>query len=126
MSEGVRLDKWLWAARFFKTRTLATEAVEGGRVHVNGVRVKPAKDVKPGDRVEVTMAETRWELIVRDLAEKRGPATVARTLYEETEASQRARAERAEARRVQAEPADDIRGRPTKRDRRSLDRFRHN
>ncbi|MFA9441521.1 RNA-binding S4 domain-containing protein [Uliginosibacterium sp. sgz301328] len=125
MSEGVRLDKWLWAARFFKTRTLATEAVEGGRVHVNGVRVKPAKDVKPGDRVEVTMAETRWELIVRDLAEKRGPATVARTLYEETEASQRARAERAEARRVQAEPADDIRGRPTKRDRRSLDRFRH-
>ncbi|MFT4173444.1 MAG: RNA-binding S4 domain-containing protein [Rhodocyclaceae bacterium] len=125
MSEAsVRLDKWLWAARFFKTRTLATEAVEGGRVHVNGTRVKPAKDVKPGDRVEVTMADVRWELVVQAVAEKRGPATVARTLYEETEASQQRRAERAEARRVQAEPADDIRGRPTKRDRRSLERFR--
>jgi ribosome-associated heat shock protein Hsp15 len=122
---SVRLDKWLWAARFFKTRTLATEAVEGGRVHVNGTRVKPAKDVKPGDRVEVTMGDVRWELIVQAVAEKRGPAPVARTLYEETEASQQRRAERAEARRVQAEPADDIRGRPTKRDRRSLERFRH-
>ena len=84
---AVRIDKWLWAARFFKTRSLATDAVEGGKVQLNGLRVKPAKDVKLGDRVEVTIGDMRWELIVEGLSEKRGPAPEARKLYRETEAS---------------------------------------
>src|ERR1700760_4421778 len=82
--EAVRIDKWLWAARFFKTRGLATEAVLGGRVHVNGARVKPSRDVKAGDRVEVNVAQVDWTVVVRDVAEKRGPASVAQGLYEET------------------------------------------
>ncbi|MDQ8022870.1 MAG: RNA-binding S4 domain-containing protein [Moraxellaceae bacterium] len=122
---AVRIDKWLWAARFFKTRTLATEAVEGGKIHVNGLRIKPAKDVKPGDRVEISIGETRWELVVQQLSEKRGPATVARTLYEETAESSARRAALAESRRFEVEPADWMpEGRPTKRARRMLERLR--
>lgn len=120
----VRVDKWLWAARFFKTRTLATEAIEGGRVQVNGMRVKPAKEVRVGDRVEITFGVMRWELVVQGLAEKRGPATEARKLYTETDASQQARQQAMDERRLQVEPALGIQGRPTKRDRRSLDRYR--
>src|SRR5215831_10395128 len=89
--ESVRIDKWLWAARFFKTRSLATEAVTGGKVEVNGERAKPAKSVKPGDEVRLRVGPYEHILIVRDLGERRGPASVAATLYEETEAS---RAER--------------------------------
>ncbi len=77
----VRIDRWLWAARFFKTRSAATEAVLGGRVHVNGARVKPAKDVRVGDRLELTIAGVRRDVVVLDVAEKRGSATVAATLY---------------------------------------------
>lgn len=121
---AVRVDKWLWAARFFKTRTLATEAVDGGRVQVNGVRVKPAKDVRIGDRVELTIGDMHWELLVQALSEKRGPATEARKLYTETEASQEQRHKVIEARHLQVEPALGIHGRPTKRDRRTLDRYR--
>jgi ribosome-associated heat shock protein Hsp15 len=82
--ERVRIDKWLWAARFFKTRGAATEAVLGGRVRVNGRRVKPAKEIAVGDSVEVTIGELRWTLVVRVVADKRCPAAVASTLYEET------------------------------------------
>lgn len=121
---AVRVDKWLWAARFFKTRSLATDAVEGGKVQVNGLRVKPAKDVKPGDRVEVTIGDMHWELIVEGLSEKRGPAPEARKLYRETETSAAARQKVAEERHLRVEPSLEIHGRPTKRDRRSLDRWR--
>ena len=82
--EEARIDRWLWAARFYKTRTAATDAVAGGRVHLNGARVKPAKDVRPGDTLEVTIGDTRREVVVVAVAERRGPASVAQSLYEET------------------------------------------
>jgi len=122
--EGVRIDKWLWAARFFKTRTLATDAVDGGHVQLNGTRIKPAHAVRAGDRIQLVIGEQRWELIVQAVADKRGSATIARTLYEETTDSIAARLARIEARRVEHEPADDMRGRPTKRDRRQMGRVR--
>src|SRR5437899_62590 len=81
---SVRIDKWLWAARFFKTRALASESVVGGRVRLNGERVKPSKDVRPDDTVEVRIGEMRWTVVVRAVAEKRGSAKVAATLYEES------------------------------------------
>ena len=121
---AVRIDKWLWAARFFKTRSLATDAVDGGRVQLNGVRVKPAKDVKRGDRIVLSIGDLHWELIVADLSEKRGPAPQARLLYTETEASLARRAEALTQRQLGVEPAAEIHGRPTKRDRRSMDRWR--
>ncbi len=121
-SDSVRIDKWLWAARFFKTRSLATEAVEGGRVRLNGERIKPARGVKPGDRLAIDNGSTAWEVIVQDLSETRGPAPVARTLYAETEESVVRRQQEAERRRLFHEPSADIKGRPTKRDRRLLDR----
>jgi len=122
--DSVRIDKWLWAARFFKTRSLATDAVEGGHVQLGGARIKPARPVRPGDRLSIVIGEQQWELIVVALAEKRGPAPVARALYEETPESVAARQKRQEERRVQHEPADDLRGRPTKRDRRAMGRVR--
>ena len=121
---GVRIDKWLWAARFFKTRSAATDAVLGGRVHVNGARAKPAKDVQPGDTVEVTVGVVRRVLEVTALTEKRGPARVAATLYLETPESIEAR-ERAAAERRLARPLGaDLDGRPTKLDRRRLEALR--
>lgn len=121
---AVRIDKWLWAARFFKTRSLATDAVDGGKVQINGLRVKPAKDVKVGDRVELTLADMRWELMVEGLSEKRGPAPQARLLYTETGSSLAARQQVIEERHLRVEPAAEIHGRPTKRDRRQIDRWR--
>lgn len=121
---AVRIDKWLWAARFFKTRSLATEAVDGGRVQINGLRVKPSKDVKPGDRVELTIGDMHWELRVDGLSEKRGPAPEARKLYNETEASLSARQKVQDERHLRIEPSLEIHGRPTKRDRRQIDRWR--
>ena len=85
--DSVRLDKWLWAARFFKTRSLATEAVTGGKVEVNGERAKPAKSIKPGDEVRLKLGPYEHILIVRALGDRRGPASIAQGLYEETEAS---------------------------------------
>src|SRR3982751_5046688 len=89
--EQVRIDKWLWAARFYKTRSLATEAVVGGHVQLNGARVKPAKDVRAGDKLELRIGAQQWSLVVTAVSDKRGPATVARTLYEETPESAAAR-----------------------------------
>nr|WP_157288452.1 RNA-binding S4 domain-containing protein [Uliginosibacterium gangwonense] len=121
---AVRIDKWLWAARFFKTRSLATDAVDGGRVQINGLRIKPAKEVKVGDRVELSIGDIHWELLVEGLSEKRGPAPEARKLYAETEASQARRQKAQEERHLRVEPASDLHGRPTKRDRRNIDRWR--
>ncbi|ENO80560.1 RNA-binding S4 domain-containing protein [Thauera sp. 27] len=118
-----RLDKWLWAARFFKHRTGATEAVEGGKVKLNGIAVKPARDVKAGDRLDITIGEDIRTVIVRAIADKRGSATVAQTLYEETAESVAARERARELRTVAAAPGAGLHGRPTKRDRRRMDRF---
>jgi ribosome-associated heat shock protein Hsp15 len=115
----VRVDKWLWAARLMKTRALAAEAVKGGRVHVGGHAVKPSRDVRPGDRIEVTTGPLRMTVLVRGTAERRGPASEAARLYEETPESRAAREREREAQRL-ARPAAVERGggRPTKRDRR--------
>jgi ribosome-associated heat shock protein Hsp15 len=119
-SERVRLDKWLWAARHFKTRTLAADAIELGRVRVNGERVKPAREARIGDRVEIVAGEVRSELVIRALSAQRGPAPVAQQLYEETADSRARRERRRETARYGAEPARSIKGRPTKRDARLL------
>jgi ribosome-associated heat shock protein Hsp15 len=118
-----RIDKWLWAARFFKTRSLAAQAVEGGRVHVNGARVKPAKEIRPGDEVRIATGDCESVLVVKRLSDRRGPATVARELYEETEASRARREAALAARKDYVEPAAEIRGRPTKREGRRLRRL---
>ena len=117
----MRIDKWLWAVRFFKTRTLAREAVELGRVRIRGERTKPSREVQPGDVLQIVRAEERFEVQVAGLSEIRGPATVAQTLYEETEQSKEKRERIAEIKRFSEEPAVSIRkGRPTKRDARKL------
>jgi|SRR5579871_92571 len=122
--ETVRLDKWLWAARFFKTRALATESVLGGHVHLNGARVKPAKDVRAGDRLEIRIGTDTWTVEVLALADRRGPASVAATLYAETEESRETR-ERHRAERRAARPLGaDLGRRPTKQDRRRLEELR--
>lgn len=120
---GVRIDKWLWAARFFKTRSLATDAVSGGKIRLNGTPTKPARDVKIGDKLDVFNGETRWSVVIQALAEKRGSASEARLLYEETAASIAAREAEQARRKFEHEPAAEIHGRPTKRDRRQLGRF---
>jgi ribosome-associated heat shock protein Hsp15 len=122
--DRVRLDKWLWAARFFKTRSLATEAVAGGKVEVNGERAKPAKAVKAGDEIRLRLGPYEHVLIVRQLGERRGPASVAQTLFEETQASREAR-ERLAAQLKMAPPTFvyEEKGRPTKKDRRDLSRL---
>src|SRR5438067_6713770 len=97
--KSIRIDKWLWAARFFKTRAMATEAVLGGRVRLNGKRVKPAKDVSCADIVEIRIGEMRWTVVVREVAEKRGSARIAATLYQETAESIAERERAADARR---------------------------
>ncbi len=121
----VRLDRWLWAARLLKTRALAAEAVRGGRVHVNGRAVKPGRDVRPGDRVELTTSgSVTREVVVRGTAQRRGPATEAVGLYEETPESRVARERAAELRRLAPPPLPVRGGRPTKRDRRRLEEER--
>lgn len=119
----VRLDKWLWAARFFKHRGLATEAVEGGRVHVNGQATKPAKAIKPGDELMITIGEQRFVVEVIALADKRGPASVAQGLYLEREESRQKRQEAREMKALAAVPGGDARGRPSKQDRRRRAKF---
>ena len=119
-----RTDKWLWAARFFKTRSAATDAVAGGRVHVNGERVKPSKDVRVGDTVEISIGAVQRTVVVTAVADKRGSATVAATLYTETPESV-ARGERDRAQRRLARPLGaELGERPTKQARRRLDALR--
>ena len=121
--DRMRLDKWLWAARFFKTRSLATQAIEHVRVKLAGERVKPAREVKPGDRLDLHLGEADWTLTVRALSMQRGPAPVAQALYEEDPASQARRLQQASERKLAASPEAAIKGRPTKRDRRQIHRF---
>jgi ribosome-associated heat shock protein Hsp15 len=120
----VRLDKWLWAARFFKTRSLAQEAVEQGRVRMEGERVKPARVIRIADTVQVTVGDLQRVVVVRGLSDQRGSASIAQRLYEETAESVAARQAQRERNQLQAEPAQSIHGRPTKRDRRALERAR--
>jgi ribosome-associated heat shock protein Hsp15 len=116
----MRLDKWLWAARFFKTRSLAQKAVAAGRVKLNEARAKPARDLKVGDAVVVG----EWHIHVRQLSDRHGPAEEARKLYEETAEGRAERQRRSDLRRWGAEPARDLKGRPTKRDRRLQEKLR--
>ena len=120
MSDTVRLDKWLWAARFFKTRTLATDAIDSGKVKVNGDKVKPARNVHIGDQLDIDNGSDRWEVDVMNLSDVRAAAPIARNLYEETDGSVQRRALVAENRRLFREPTADFKGRPTKRDRRQM------
>ena len=122
--EQVRVDRWLWAARFFKTRGLATEAVSGGRVQVNGVRAKPAKNVHVGDTLEITIGALRRTVEVTGLAERRGSASVAATLYSETPESVEARERFVLERRLTRPLGADLGARPTKLARRRLDALR--
>ena len=122
--ERVRIDKWLWAARFFKTRGAATEAVLAGHVHVGGERVKPAKEVRVGDTLEIRREEVRWTVVVSTLADRRGPAKLAATLYEETPESREERERLSLERRVSRPLGADLGARPTKQDRRRLEALR--
>lgn len=120
--DKLRIDKWLWAARFYKTRTLASEEIARGRVEVNGQEVKPAREVKVGDTVGLRQGPVVRTVVVKGLSGTRGPAPVAQQLYEETADSIKAREQAAERRRLAPEPALTIeQGRPTKRGRRELD-----
>jgi ribosome-associated heat shock protein Hsp15 len=122
--EQARVDKWLWAARFFRTRSAATTAVVGGRIHVNGARVKPSKEVRVGDTVEVTIRSVKRTLEVTGVSDKRGPAAAAATLYVEAPESIRAREEAALERRLARPPGADLGERPTKLARRRLEAMR--
>lgn len=120
VSANLRIDKWLWAARFFKTRTLASEAVDTGKVKVGGERVKPARGLRVGDELLIDNGSDTWEVEVLGLSDKRGAAPVARLLYAETPASIARREQSQEERKLFREPGSTIKGRPTKRDRRQL------
>jgi ribosome-associated heat shock protein Hsp15 len=120
----MRIDKWLWAARFYKTRSLAQQAVEGGKVKLNGERVKPAKDVKPGDALSIQIGAYVWGIDIERLSDKRGSAVVAQSLYEETPESKAHRLEQIALRKFVFDPSAERQGRPTKRERRQLDRWR--
>ena len=121
---GMRLDKWLWAARFFKTRSLATAAIDAGQVALDGARVKPARDIKAGDRLSVRTPSGDFGILVTALSERRGNAQAATLLYQETDESRTARAAEAERKKRFDEPAAQLFARPTKKDRRALDRLR--
>ena len=122
--EAVRVDKWLWAARFFRTRSLASEAVLGGHVQIGGERVKPAKEVRAGDRLEIRRGEERFAVVVTGVADRRGSASVAATLYEETAESVAARERYRLERRLATPLGADLGARPTKQDRRRIEALR--
>jgi len=123
LSMEVRLDKWLWAARFFKPRALAAEAAGGGKVEINGERAKPSRIVRLGDRLCVRRGAFEWTVIVKDTARLRGPAPQAQQLYEETEESARQRASAAAQFKLERPPPEFASGRPSKKDRRAIARF---
>ena len=122
--ERLRIDKWLWAARFFKTRSLAAQAVEGGKVKLNDERVKAAKALRIGDRLYIRIGDYEWRITVRAVSDRRGPASVAHQLYEEDGASRTAREEAVAKRRAGFDPQPQPGGRPEKRQRRELRRLR--
>jgi ribosome-associated heat shock protein Hsp15 len=124
-TESVRLDKWLWAARFFKTRSLACEAINGGKVHVNGERVKPSRKVNPGDQMVIRQGTVEKTVIVAGLSDKRGPAKQAALLYTETEESIARRETEAEQRRLLAASMPQQERRPSKKQRRQIHRFKN-
>ena len=124
MSETVRIDKWLWAARFFKTRSLAADAVESGKVRWNDERTKPSRNLKIGDNLLIDNGAMQWQVTVSILSDKRGAAALAQTLYLETPESISRRQNEAEQRKLFHEPTSHLKGRPTKRDRRLLDQSR--
>ncbi|MBN3756982.1 RNA-binding S4 domain-containing protein [Paraburkholderia sp. Tr-20389] len=119
----LRIDKWLWAARFFKTRSLAADAVEKGRVRIGGATMKPAKEVRVGDLVEIDIERIVWQVEVLGVCDVRGPASVAQTLYAETDEGRQKRLMENERRKTHREPAASMHGRPTKRDRRVIDKI---
>jgi len=121
--EPIRIDKWLWAARFFKTRSLAAEAVSGGKVEINGDRAKPSRIVRTGDKLCVRRGPYEWIVVVKELSRLRGPAPQAQLLYDETEESMRHRQAIAAQLQLERPPEFDAPGRPTKRDRRAISRF---
>lgn len=122
--DKIRLDKWLWAARFFKTRVLAQAAVNGGKVHVNGERAKPARNVDVGDRLEITKGEQRFTVIVEALSDRRGPAKIAEALYQETDESRKAREEGSRMRKLLHQSAPRPDRKPDKKQRRHIIRFK--
>lgn len=125
--EKLRIDKWLWAARFYKTRSLAVEEIDKGRVRINDIEAKPARELKIGDTVSLRQGPVIRTLVVRGISNQRGAAPVAQQLYEETEESLRLKAAAAEQRRLGEEPASSLEhGRPTKRDRRDIDKAWNN
>lgn len=119
----MRIDKWLWCARFFKTRSLATQAVESGKVKVNAQRIKPAREIGPGSQLSIQIGVYLWEIEVLAIASHRGPAPVAQTLYREAASSEARRHQQILEQQANREPFSQIKGRPTKRDRRQIKRF---
>ncbi|CAM2194303.1 RNA-binding S4 domain-containing protein [Paraburkholderia sp. A1RI_3L] len=122
-SARTRVDKWLWAARFFKTRSLAADAVAKGRVRIDGAPVKASKDVRVGDLIDIDIERVVWQVEVRGICDVRGPASVAQTLYAETDDGRARRMQELERRKTFREPAAALHGRPTKRDRRTIDKL---
>lgn len=120
---SLRIDKWLWSARFFKTRSLATAAIHAGHIRLNGNSVKPARDLKAGDTLDITIGNVRWTVLVRGINEQRRPASEAQQLYEETPESHARRDALKENLRLAPAPGSDLRGRPTKKARRQIRGF---
>lgn len=121
--DRVRLDRWLWAARFFKTRALSAAAIAGGKVQVNGTRAKPAKQLQVGDALRIRVGPYEWHVTVRGLSERRGPPKVAQTLFEESPEGRAARERLAELHKIAPAPAYEGKGRPTKKERREIERL---
>ena len=119
----LRIDKWLWTARFYKTRSLATEAIHAGHIKLNGSTVKPARELRIGDTLDLAIGEIKWTILVRGLNEQRRPASEAQQLYEETPESSARRSAMKEAQRLAPTPGSDLRGRPTKKARRQIRGF---